>query len=61
MALLAPLSSPGKSLKSTMPPKTRAVPSQWTGEKGFWKYQIEKSRDRNFLTVGVEVMVEGWR
>ena len=43
------LSILGISLKRTMPPKTRAVPTQWVTLKGFWKYQIEKRRLRNFL------------
>ena len=39
----------GISLKRTMPPNTRAVPTQWVTLKGFWKYQMEKRRLRNFL------------
>ena len=39
----------GISLKRTMPPNTSAVPTQWVTLKGFWKYQMEKRRLRNFL------------
>ena len=37
------------SEKRMVPPNTRLVPAQWRGVKGLEKYQIEKSRERNFL------------
>jgi len=40
-----------------MPPNTRAVPTQWVRLKGFWKYQMEKRRLRNFLQVRTSVAV----
>ena len=46
------LSILGISLKRTMPPNTSAVPTQWVTLKGFWKYQMEKRRLRNFLKTG---------
>ena len=54
------LSILGISLKRTMPPNTRAVPTQWVALKGFWKYQMEKRRLRNFLKHKMQVRVPGW-
>ena len=53
--VLSDLSILGISLKRTMPPNTRAVPTQWVTLKGFWKYQMENRRLRNFLKRKVRV------
>ena len=45
------------SEKRTMPPNTRPVPTQCSGVKGFWKYQMEKRREQNFLKVNTRVTV----
>ena len=45
------------SEKMMVPPNTRKVPNQWTRVKGFWKYQMEKRSERNFLTVTTRVTV----
>ena len=38
------------SLKTRVPPKTSAVPSQWTAVNSFSKYQIDTSSETNFLS-----------
>ena len=40
------------SEKRRVPPNTRQVPAQCRGVKGLEKYQMENSRERNFLEEG---------
>lgn len=48
---------PGMSENRAVPANTRKVPNQWVNVNGFWKYQMLRSRDKNFLKVTTNVTV----